>query len=118
MRAAVEPGATTADIDAVGADVIADAGAVSNFKGYHGFPATICASVNEEIVHGIPSPMRVLRDGDLISIDAGCVLDGWHSDSASPFSCARTNSRSTAPDARSSGVWSTFEFFPMISSAV
>jgi methionyl aminopeptidase len=66
----------------VGAAVIAEAGAVSNFKGYHGFPATICASVNEEIVHGIPSTTRVLREGDLLSIDAGCILDGWHSDSA------------------------------------
>ena len=82
MRGAVTPGATTADIDAVGAAVIAEAGAISNFKGYHGFPATICASVNDEIVHGIPSTTRVLREGDLLSIDAGCILDGWHSDSA------------------------------------
>lgn len=82
MKAAVAPGLTTADIDAVGAAVIAEAGAVSNFKGYHGFPGTICASVNEEIVHGIPSATRVLRDGDLLSIDCGCILDGWHSDSA------------------------------------
>ncbi len=82
MKAAVAPGMTTADVDAVGAQVISDAGAVSNFKGYHGFPGTICASVNEEIVHGIPSAKRVLRDGDLLSIDCGCILDGWHSDSA------------------------------------
>ena len=82
MKAAVAPGMTTGDIDAVGAQVITDAGAVSNFKGYHGFPGTICASVNDEIVHGIPSAKRVLRDGDLLSIDCGCILDGWHSDSA------------------------------------
>jgi methionyl aminopeptidase len=82
MKAALAPGMTTAEVDKVGADVIAEAGAVSNFKGYHGFPATICASVNEEIVHGIPSPTRVLRDGDLLTIDCGCILDGWHSDSA------------------------------------
>ena len=82
MTAAVAPGRTTADIDAIGAQVIADAGATSNFKGYHGFPATICASVNDEIVHGIPSAKRVLREGDLLSIDCGCILDGWHSDSA------------------------------------
>jgi len=82
MRVALVPGMTTADVDAVGAAVIADAGAISNFKGYHGFPATICASVNEEIVHGIPSTTRVLREGDLLSIDCGCILDGWHSDSA------------------------------------
>lgn len=82
MKAAVAPGLTTADVDAVAAAVIADAGALSNFKGYHGFPGTICASVNEEIVHGIPSATRVLREGDLLSIDCGCILDGWHSDSA------------------------------------
>lgn len=82
MRAAVVPGMTTADVDAIAAQVITDAGAISNFMGYHGFPATICASVNEEIVHGIPSATRVLQDGDLLSIDCGCILDGWHSDSA------------------------------------
>ncbi len=88
-RDAVRPGATTADIDAVVASVIADAGATSNFLHYGGapdgtgaFPATICASVNDEVVHGIPSPTRVLAEGDLLSIDAGCILDGWHADSA------------------------------------
>lgn len=86
-RAAVEPGATTGEVDAAVAAVIADAGAVSNFLDYGshggvgGFPGTICASVNDEIVHGIPGD-RVLVEGDLLSIDAGCVLDGWHSDSA------------------------------------
>ena len=86
-RAVVRPGATTADVDQAVAAVIADAGAVSNFLHYGahgsdpGFPATICASVNDEVVHGIPGP-RVLQQGDLLSIDAGCVLDGWHSDSA------------------------------------
>jgi len=82
MKAALAPGMSTADVDKVGADVIAEAGAVSNFKGYHGFPATICASVNEEIVHGIPSRDRMLVAGDLLSVDAGCSWDGWHADSA------------------------------------
>ena len=85
-RQAVRPGATTADIDQVVAEVITSGHAISNFLGYPGgpnsFPATICASVNEEVVHGIPSKKRVLKDGDLLSIDAGCILDGWHSDSA------------------------------------
>ena len=88
-RQAARPGATTADIDAVVAEVIAAAGATSNFLHYGGapdgtgaFPATICASVNDEVVHGIPSPSRVLVEGDLLSIDAGCILDGWHADSA------------------------------------
>jgi methionyl aminopeptidase len=79
--AAARAGATTAQLDAVFAAVLQDAGAKSNFLGYHGFPATICTSVNEEVVHGIPGD-RVLQDGDIISIDGGAILDGWHSDSA------------------------------------
>lgn len=88
-RAIVAPGVSTADIDAVFADTIAAAGATSNFLNYGGdadgngaFPATICASVNDEVVHGIPRTDTVLRDGDLLSIDAGCIVDGWHADSA------------------------------------
>ncbi len=88
-RAAVRPGASTADIDAAVAEVIADAGAVSSFLGYGGgpsgvgaFPGTICASINNEVVHGIPTTSRLLAEGDLLSIDAGCILDGWHADSA------------------------------------
>ncbi len=110
MTAAVAPGRTTADIDAIGAQVIADAGATSNFKGYHGFPATICASVNDEIVHGIPSAQRVLREGDLLSIDCGCILDGWHSDSAvsvhvgEPPSMAEVDLIAAANDAMWAGI--------------
>ncbi len=87
-RAVVTPGATTLDVNDAVAAVIAEAGATSNFLHYGahgsdpGFPATICASVNDEVVHGIPRADRVLREGDLLSIDAGCILDGWHSDSA------------------------------------
>ncbi len=79
--AAAKPGVTTKDLDDVFAAVLNDAGAKSNFLGYHGFPATICTSVNEEVVHGIPGG-KVLNDGDIISIDGGCIVDGWHSDSA------------------------------------
>jgi len=82
VRAAVVPGATTADLDTVAESVIRDAGAVPSFKGYHGFPASICSSVNEQIVHAIPSSDQVLRDGDLISVDCGAILDGWHGDAA------------------------------------
>jgi methionyl aminopeptidase len=82
MRAAVAPGVSTADLDAIAAETIRDAGAVPSFKGYHGFPATICSSVNEQIVHAIPSPKAVLAEGDIISIDCGAILDGWHGDSA------------------------------------
>lgn len=81
VRAAVRPGLTTDDLDAVAADVIRSAGATSNFLGYHGFPRTVCASVNEEVVHGIPGP-RVLEAGDLLSIDCGAVVQGWHGDAA------------------------------------
>jgi len=78
----VRPGISTADLDAIAEESIRSAGATPSFKGYHGFPATICTSVNEEIVHGIPSPDKVLRDGDIISIDCGAIVDGWHGDSA------------------------------------
>jgi methionyl aminopeptidase len=80
--AAVEPGISTAELDAIAEREIRAAGAVPSFKGYHGFPATICASVNEQIVHGIPSPQQVLRDGDVLSIDCGAIVGGWHGDSA------------------------------------
>lgn len=79
--AAAEVGVSTRELDAVFAGVLRDAGATSNFLGYHGFPASICTSVNEEVVHGIPGD-RVLRDGDILSIDGGAVVEGWHADSA------------------------------------
>ncbi|WFP17957.1 type I methionyl aminopeptidase [Citricoccus muralis] len=79
--AAAQPGVTTLELDRVFADVLSEAGATSNFLGYYGFPASICASVNEEVVHGIPGE-RVLEPGDVLKIDGGCIVDGWHSDSA------------------------------------
>jgi methionyl aminopeptidase len=82
VKAAVRPGVTTGELDAIAADHIRSRGAVSNFLGYHGFTGTICASVNDEVVHGIPDPGRTLAEGDNISIDCGAVLQGWHSDSA------------------------------------
>lgn len=87
-RAAVTPGCSTLQINDVIASVIADGGGTSNFLHYGaqgtdpGFPATICASVNDEVVHGIPAADRILVEGDLLSIDAGCIVDGWHADSA------------------------------------
>ncbi|MEQ3550572.1 type I methionyl aminopeptidase [Pseudonocardia nematodicida] len=77
-----KPGVSTGELDAVAEQTIRDAGAVPSFLGYHGFPASICASVNEQIVHGIPSPSQVLAEGDLLSVDCGAILDGWHGDSA------------------------------------
>ncbi|WP_055556110.1 type I methionyl aminopeptidase [Streptomyces sp. NBRC 110028] len=81
-RAAAVPGASTKDLDDVARKVIADHGAKSNFLGYGGFPATICTSVNDVVVHGIPDRETVLRSGDIISIDAGAIIDGWHGDAA------------------------------------
>lgn len=81
IRAAIAPGVTTAELDAIGREVLERRGATSNFLGYHGYPAVICASPNDMIVHGIPGPYR-LADGDIISIDCGAVVDGWHGDAA------------------------------------
>lgn len=81
-REAVAPGVSTAELDAIAEKVIRDAGAVPSFKGYHGFPASICASVNKQVVHAIPAADQVLAEGDVISIDCGAVLDGWHGDAA------------------------------------
>jgi methionyl aminopeptidase len=80
-RAAV-PGATTADLDRSARAVLETRGATSNFLGYHGFPAVICTSVNDAVVHGIPSDEEVLVEGDLISIDCGAIVEGWHADAA------------------------------------
>jgi len=79
---AVAPGVTTADLDAIARAQIAAAGAAPSFLGYHGYPATICACVNDEIVHAIPSGSRVLREGDVVSVDCGASVDGWHADAA------------------------------------
>lgn len=81
IRAAARPGVTTLQLDAVAREVIDSRGATSNFLGYHGFPAVICASVNDEVIHGIPND-RPLEDGDLLSIDCGAIIDGWHGDAA------------------------------------
>jgi methionyl aminopeptidase len=79
---AAKPGATTADLDRAARDVLAERGSRSNFLGYHGFPAVVCTSPNEVIVHGIPSDDVVLHDGDIVSIDCGAIVEGWHADAA------------------------------------
>ncbi|MFI5052947.1 MAG: type I methionyl aminopeptidase [Acidimicrobiia bacterium] len=79
---AARPGATTLDVDRAARDVIERRGARSNFLGYHGFPAVACTSPNDVIVHGIPSDDVVLRDGDILSIDCGAIIEGWHADAA------------------------------------
>jgi methionyl aminopeptidase len=82
IRAAVRPGVSTMDLDLVGREVIERNGARSNFLGYHGFPAVICTSPNSMIVHGIPSDTCILAEGDIISIDCGAIIQGWHGDAA------------------------------------
>lgn len=81
LQQIVEPGMTTADLDKMAEGWIRDAGAIPAFKGYNGFPATLCTSVNDEVVHGIPGP-RTLADGDIISIDCGAIVDGFYGDAA------------------------------------
>jgi methionyl aminopeptidase len=81
IREVVRPGVTTARLDEVARDVLERRGATSNFLGYHGYPAVICTSPNEVIVHGIPGE-RVLEEGDIVAIDCGAVVDGWHGDAA------------------------------------
>jgi methionyl aminopeptidase len=82
LASKVAPGVTTAELDEMAERRILKAGATPAFKGYHGYPATICASINDEVIHGIPSGRRVLAEGDIISIDVGAALDGYYGDSA------------------------------------
>ena len=82
FREMVRPGITTADLERAASRIIEQEGAIPSFKGYRGFPAAICASINEEIVHGIPSPKRVLEEGDIISLDVGAIYKGYHGDAA------------------------------------
>ena len=79
IRDAITAGMTTSALDAIAAAHIKRSGATSNFFNYHGFPATICVSINDEIVHGIPGS-RIINEGDLVSIDCGAIIDGWHGD--------------------------------------
>jgi methionyl aminopeptidase len=81
IRAAAVPGVTTLQLDRVARDVLSTRGATSNFLGYHGYPAVICASVNDEVVHGIPNERR-MQSGDIVSIDCGAIVNGWHGDAA------------------------------------
>jgi methionyl aminopeptidase len=95
LHAELRPGVTTGELDEIAARMMRDAGATSSFLGYGSnppFPGVICASINDEVVHGIPSPRRRLAEGDLVSIDIGCIVDGWHAD------CARTWTVGAVPD--------------------
>ena len=85
LEKAVRPGVSTKELDTLAEKLIRSYGCVPNFLNYNGFPGTICASVNEEVVHGIPSKNRILKDGDIISIDCGCIYKGYHSDAARTY---------------------------------
>jgi methionyl aminopeptidase len=85
MGEMIEPGVTTAELNAAADELIRKRGASPSFKGYHGFPASICTSVNTEVVHGIPSKKRILHGGDLISVDVGAIYKGYHGDAAMTY---------------------------------
>jgi methionyl aminopeptidase len=91
LRTKVKPGVTTAELDAVAYEIITKRGAKPSFKGYRGFPASICTSINEQIVHGIPSPKVVLKEGDIISIDVGATLKGYVGDNAATLPVGRVS---------------------------
>jgi methionyl aminopeptidase len=82
VKAAVRPGATTMDLEQAAEAVVKELGAKAAFKGYHGYPAVLCTSINNEVIHGIPNTKRVLREGDVVSVDCGVVVDGYYSDAA------------------------------------
>jgi methionyl aminopeptidase len=95
IQRAIAPGVSTAELDEIARDTLEESGAVSSFLGYHGFPAHICASVNDEIVHGIPGNRR-LREGDIISIDVGAILAGYHGDSAWTYGVGQISDEAAA----------------------
>ncbi|MGV0851679.1 type I methionyl aminopeptidase [Mycolicibacterium phlei] len=106
VRDAAKPGVSTKTLDEIAESVIRDGGGVPSFLGYHGYPATICSSVNDRVVHGIPSPDEVLAHGDLVSIDCGAIVDGWHGDSAITFG---VEALTPADEALSAATWEALE---------
>jgi methionyl aminopeptidase len=94
-RAAIRPGISTADIDQVARDVLDRRGAGSNFLNYHGFPAVVCTSPNSMIVHGIPSPTVILDEGDIISVDCGAIIEGYHGDAAYTMGVGEVSAEAT-----------------------
>ncbi|MDY3127154.1 MAG: type I methionyl aminopeptidase [Corynebacterium sp.] len=95
VSSAVKPGVSTKELDAIAEDTIRAAGAIPTFKGYEGFPASICASVNDAIIHGIPDEGIKLKEGDLVSVDCGATLDGWVGDSACTFGAGTLGPQAT-----------------------
>jgi methionyl aminopeptidase len=103
LAGAAEPGISTAELDAIAEREIRAAGAQPSFLGYYGYPATICTSVNEQVVHGIPRPQAILAAGDIISVDCGAIVGGWHGDAAVTVSVGQAGigSADTAPPEQS-----------------
>ena len=89
---AIEPGVTTAELDRMAEKYIRSEGAVPNFKNYHGYPATACISINNEVIHGIPTAKRKINAGDIVSVDLGAMFEGYHGDNAATFACGDVSS--------------------------
>ena len=87
IGSAIEPGVTTAELDRLAEEYIRSQGAVPNFKNYHGYPATACISINNEVIHGIPTASRKIQAGDIVSVDLGALFEGYHGDNAATFAC-------------------------------
>ncbi len=92
LEEALHPGMTTKDIDKLGESIIRRLGGIPNFLNYNGYPASICVSVNDEVVHGIPSKHRIIKEGDIVSLDAGMIFKGYHSDAARTFAVGAISS--------------------------
>lgn len=93
IEKSIKPGISTKTLDKIAYDYIISKGAIPNFLNYNGFPGTICASINDEVVHGIPSKHATLKEGDIISVDMGAILDGWHSDAARTFGVGKISDK-------------------------
>jgi methionyl aminopeptidase len=89
----VVPGASTMDLERVAVAKIAELGAIAAFKGYHGFPAALCTSINDEVVHGMPNDKRILKEGDIVSIDCGVIIDGFYSDAAVTYAVGKPSEK-------------------------
>ncbi len=85
----VKAGASTMDLEEIAVAKIAELGAKAAFKGYHGYPSALCTSVNDEVVHGMPNAKRILKDGDILSIDCGVIIDGFYSDAAVTYAIGK-----------------------------
>ena len=88
---AIEPGVTTAELDRMAEKYIRSEGAIPNFKNYHGYPATACISINNEVIHGIPTEKRRIEAGDIVSVDLGAMFNGYHGDNAATFACGEVS---------------------------